>query len=131
MPTGTGSFEVRHWNEAPYEEFDEGAKLTRAEVEQSFSGDIAGDGRAEWLMSYRRDGTAHFVGLQRVTGAIGDRKGSFVLETVGEFDGAEARWAATVIGGSGTGDLADLSGSGSFRAPHGSTAEFELEYDLG
>jgi hypothetical protein len=62
---------------------------------------------------------------------IGDRKGSFVLETVGEFDGAEARWSATVIAGSGTGDLEDLSGSGTFRAPHGSTAEFDLDYDLG
>ena len=131
MPIATGSFEVKHWNEAPYDERDDGAKLTRAEVEQSFSGDIAGDGLAQWLMSYRNDGTAHFVGLQRVTGLIGDRQGSFVLETVGEFDGAEARWTATVIAGSGTEDLNDLSGSGAFRAPHGSTAEFELEYDLG
>jgi hypothetical protein len=131
MPTATGSFEVKHWSEAPYEERDDGAKLTRAEVDQSFTGDIAGDGFAQWLMSYRRNGTAHFVGLQRVTGVIGDRNGSFVLETVGEFDGGEARWTATVIAGSGTGDLEDLSGSGAFRAPHGSTAEFEFEYDLG
>ena len=56
MPTATGSFEVKHWNEVPYEEFDEGTKLTRAEVEQTFMGDIAGDGLAQWLMSYRKDG---------------------------------------------------------------------------
>jgi hypothetical protein len=131
MPTATGSFEVRQWNETPYEEFEDGAKLTRAEVEQRFSGDIAGDGAAQWLMSYRKDGTAHFVGLQRVTGVIGDRRGSFVLETVGDFDGTEARWTAIVIRGSGTGDLVDLTGSGGFGAPHGSTAEYELEYRLG
>ena len=130
MPTATGSFEVKRWNESPYEEFDAGAKLTRAEVEQSFTGDIAGEGAAQWLMSYRKDGTAQFVGLQRVSGVIGDRKGSFVLETFGEFDGTEARWTATVIDGSGTEDLEDLRGSGSFRAPHGSRAEFELEYEL-
>jgi Protein of unknown function (DUF3224) len=131
MPTATGTFEVKHWNEAPYEEREDGAKLTRAEVEQSFSGDVAGEGLAQWLMSYRKDGTARFVGLQRVTGVIGDRRGAFVLETVGDFDGAEARWTATVIPGSGSADLEDLSGSGSFRAPHGSTAEFQLEYELG
>src|SRR5262245_16764838 len=131
MPRARGSFEVKHWNEAPYEELGDGAKLTRAEVDQSFTGDVAGEGAAQWLMSYRRDGTAHFVGLQRVAGVIGDRKGSFVLETVGEFDGAEARWTATVIGGSGTGDLENLNGSGSFRAPHGSAADFDLDYDLG
>lgn len=131
MPTATGSFEVKQWNEAPFEEFEEGAKLTRAEVEQSFSGDIAADGAAQWLMSYRKDGTARFVGLQRVTGVIGDRNGSFVLETVGDFDGTEARWTAIVIRGSGTGDFVDLTGSGGFRAPHGSTAEYELEYRLG
>ncbi|HJS25563.1 MAG TPA: DUF3224 domain-containing protein [Actinomycetota bacterium] len=86
--------------------------------------------RAVAHVPYRKDGAAHFVGLQRVTGVIGDRKGSFALETVGDFDGAEAGRTATVIRGSGTGDLEDLTGSGGFRAPHGS-AEFELEYQLG
>ena len=53
-----------------------------------------------------------------------------MLETVGEFDGAEAKGTWTVIAGSGTGGLAALHGTGSFTAPHGPKATYELEYSL-
>jgi len=125
-----GSFEVTSWSEATYEELGDGAKLTQASVEQGFVGDVAGEGSVRWLMFYRTDGTAHFVGLQRVRGSIGDRAGSFVLETAGEFDGTEARGAWSVVAGSGTEGLATLGGVGEFRAPHGSRATFELDLEL-
>ena len=126
-----GSFENTSWNEDTVEEIDGGAKLTRAAVTQDFSGDITGDGAAQWLMSYRADGTAHFVGLQRVTAKIADRSGTFVLETIGEFDGKKAAWTATVIPDAGSGDLGNLSGDGRFEAPMGSTADFELNLSIG
>jgi hypothetical protein len=130
MAKAQGSFEVTSWNEDTYEELDDGGKLTRASVEQAFTGDIVGDGTVKWLMLYRPDGTAHFVGLQRVRGSVGGRSGSFVLETAGEFDGEEAKGMWTVVAGSGTAGLQGLRGTGSFRAPHGSRASFELDYDL-
>ena len=37
-------FKVTGWNEEPYEEFEGGAKLTRAKVSQSYQGDISGEG---------------------------------------------------------------------------------------
>jgi hypothetical protein len=126
-----GSFEVTSWNEDTYEELDGGVRLTRASVEQRFTGDIAGEGAVQWLMSYRSDGTAHFVGLQRITGSVGKRTGSFLVETSGEFDGTEATGAWSVVTGSGTAGLEGLRGTGNFRAPHGSNATFELEYELG
>lgn len=131
MTKATGSFEVRSWKEDAYEELEGGGRLTRAFVEQTFSGDIAADGAVQWLMSYRSDGTAHVVGMQRVRGTLGGQSGSFLLETSGEFDGTEATGAWRVIDRSGTGGLAGLRGAGSFHAPHGSTAEFELDYELG
>ena len=131
MAEAKGSFEVVSWNEATYEERGDSGKLTRAEVAQKFSGDIAGEGLAQWLMVYRPDGTAYFVGLQHVTGTVGGRGGSLVLETTGEFDGVEARWQAKVIPGTGTEDLAGLRGEGTFAAPHGSTATFTLNYEHG
>jgi len=126
-----GSFQNTSWDEATVEELDGGAKLTRASVTQDFTGDIEGDGAVEWLMAYRPDGTAHFVGLQRVRATIAARTGTFILETIGEFDGETASWTATVVPESGTRDLADLSGKGSFEAPMGSTAEFEMSLELG
>ena len=125
-----GSFENVTWDEEICAELGDGSKLTRATVTQTFDGDIEGDGSVEWLMAYRANGTAHFVGLQRVNGAIGDRTGSFVLETIGELDGKVASWTAEVVSGSGVDGLVGLSGKGTFEAPHGTTASFELHLAL-
>jgi hypothetical protein len=128
MTKAAGTFDLASWDENTYEELDAGSKLTMAAVTQKFEGDIAGEGAARWLMFYHDDGTAHFVGLQRVTGSIGKRAGSFVLETTGDFDGKTAKWDASVVRGSATGELEDLAGTGSFGAPKGPKASFELEY---
>ncbi len=125
-----GSFEVTSWDEETYRELDGGGKLTRANVTQTFDGGIAGEGSASWLMAYRGDGTAHFLGFQYVAGTIDDRAGTFVLETIGDFDGAIATWRAAVVDGSATGGLEGLSGGGTFGAPHGTTASFEIDYSL-
>jgi hypothetical protein len=128
MTKAAGTFELASWDESSYEDFEAGSKLTLAAVTQKFDGDIAGEGAARWLMFYRDDGTAHFVGLQRVSGSIGKRAGSFVLETTGDFDGKTAKWDASVVRGSATGELEGLTGRGSFGAPKGPKASFELDY---
>lgn len=124
-----GRFQVSSWNEGPYDERD-GRRLTRASVSQRFEGDIAGDGAAEWLMAYQAGGRARFVGFQVIEGEVAGRRGAFVLETAGAFDGQVARWDARVVPGSSTGDLKNLEGAGKFEAPHGSTAFYELEIKL-
>ena len=129
MATVNGSFQVTAWDENAYQE-REGRRLTRASVGQRFDGDVAGEGSAEWLMAYQPNGTARFVGLQVVDGEVSGRRGTFVLETAGEFDGAVARWDARVVAGSATGELAALSGGGRFEAPHGSEASYELDLEL-
>jgi hypothetical protein len=126
----TGEFKVESWNEETYTELENGGKLTRASVDQSFSGDIEGEGSVVWLMCYREDGTAHVVGLQSIIGRIGDRSGSFVLETTGGFDGQEARGRWTIIPGSGTGALSGVRGQGEAVAPLGSSASFTLDYEF-
>jgi Protein of unknown function (DUF3224) len=118
-------FKIESWNEQPF-----GDRLARASVEQAFSGEIEGDGSVEWLMCYREDKTADFVGLQQVTGQIGDRSGSVVLQTVGTFDGSEARGEWSVVPGSGTDELRGMRGAGVFTAPHGCAARATLEYEF-
>jgi hypothetical protein len=127
----TGAFKIEAWDEATRSENQEGGKLTHASVKQSFSGDIEGEGSVEWLMCYRPDETADFVGLQRIEGRLGDRSGSFVLlQSAGTFDGTEARGRLAVVPGSGTGDLRGLHGEGEFRAPRGAEASMTLDYDF-
>ena len=90
-------FEVQSWDESTYEELDGDAKLTRASVGQAFTGDLEGAGSVEWLMCYREDKTADFVGLQRFVGRLGGRSGSFVMHTQGSFDGTEAKGSLAVV----------------------------------
>jgi len=131
MTSATGSFTVDSWDEAGYEELEGGAKLTEANVTQTFEGSLAGQGSVRWLMSYRPDGTAQYVGLQRFEGTLDGLRGSFVAETSGNFDNERARWTLTVIPGTGTGELAGLEGSGTFEAPHGGSASFDFDYQVG
>jgi Protein of unknown function (DUF3224) len=127
-----GTFKIEGWDESAYSEEEDGRKLTQASVKQSFSGDIEGHGSVKWLMCYRPDQTAEFVGLQRIDGQVGGRSGSFVLlQTDGSFDGKVARGQLSVVPGSGTGDLDGLRGQGEFSAPHGGEASLTLECDFG
>jgi hypothetical protein len=128
--SASATFTLDGWDEAPYEELTDGRKLTRASVKQTFSGDIAGAGAVEWLMAYRPDATADFVGLQRITGTVGGKSGTFVLSTAGTFDGQEAAGTWTVLVGSGTDELAGLTGTGTFSAPSGGEPTVSLDYEL-
>jgi hypothetical protein len=130
MTNTTGSFEVTSMTEEPYEELEGGMKLTHASGEQRFSGDIEGDGAVHWLMLYRADKTAKFVGLQRVTGMIAGRRGSLVLAAEGDHEGGSSRIRWTVVSGSGTGELAGIEGTGSMTAPGGAAGTYELQYTL-
>ena len=129
MTRATGSFQVLSGGEEPYDELDGGIRLTHASGAQAFSGHIEGDGSVHWLMLYRADKTAHFVGLQRITGSIGGRTGSVVLAAEGDHDGAESRIRLIVIDGSGTGELTGITGKGRLVAP-GRTGSYELDYEL-
>jgi hypothetical protein len=114
----------------PYHELESGGKLTRATGDQAYTGDIGGTGDVQWLMSYRADGTAHFVGIWRITGSIAGRSGAFVVESTGEFDGTASAGSLSIVEGLGEGDFAGIRGSGSFRAPGGADATYELDYQI-
>jgi hypothetical protein len=126
--TARGIFEISAWDEKTVVELGPGAKLSEARVTQKFSGDLVGDGTVTWLMCYANEKYARFVGMQRFLGAIGDRTGGFVMETVGEFDGTLAKGNWSIVPGSGTGALAGIAGEGSFEAPHGPKATYSIEY---
>jgi len=123
------TFQVTKWEEKPFDEMDGGPRLTRARVTKVFQGELEGDGRAIYLMTHRPDGTATFVGIERVTGRVDGRAGSFVLDHRGTFEDGVAKAECTVVPGTGTGKLASLRGRGSFAAD-GKKAPFTLEYEL-
>lgn len=124
-------FAIKSWDEKPYSEGRDLPKLSRASVSKTFTGDIEGEGQVEYLMMYRSDGSAAFVGLERVVGRIGGKSGTFVLQRVGVFEGGEAKESYSVVPGSATGELQGLRGDGSSAVGHGMEHPFSLSYDLG
>ena len=106
-------------------------KLTRATVTKTYTGDIEGEGQVDYLMMYRSDGSATFVGLERVVGQVAGKTGSFVLQRTGIFEGGQAKESYSVIPGSGSGDLQGLRGEGTSAVGHGMEHPFTLSYEFG
>jgi hypothetical protein len=123
-------FAIKSWDEKPYSEGQDRPRLTRASVTKTYTGDIEGEGEVEYLMMYRRDGSAAFVGLELVVGRIGGKTGTFVLQRTGIFEGGQAKETYSVIHGSATGDLQGLMGDGSSAVGHGTEHPFTLSYEL-
>jgi hypothetical protein len=109
--TLTMKMRIASWDETPVEEFDDGSKLTRAQVRLSDGADGLASGSLGMLAYYRPDGTSSFVTVMRLTGILDERAGSFVLRGEGAFDGTTASGRMTIVAGSGTGGLAGISGT--------------------
>ena len=124
-------FAIKSWDEKPYSEGQDLPKLTRAAVTKTFTGDIEGEGHVEYLMMYCNDGSATFVGLERIVGHLGGNAGSFVLQRTGVFENGVATESYVVIHGSGTGELRGLRGEGETAVGHGSEHPLTLTYELG
>ena len=124
----TGRITVHAYEPAPYDEPADGPALVRIHVAESFSGDIEGDGVAEFLQVSVADDSASFVGVERVIGRVGDRSGTFVLQDAGTLSGTTVSGTWFVVPGSGTAQLEGLRGEGGFLAELGESAQITLDY---
>lgn len=128
--TASARFAIKSWDEKPYSEGPDLPKLSRASVTKTYTGDIDGDAQVEYLMMYRGDGSASFVGHERVVGRIAGKSGSFVLQRIGAFEGGLAKESYFVIAGSATGELKGLRGDGTTAVGHGMEHPFALSYEF-
>ena len=124
----TGRIDVKTYEPETYEEVDVGPDLVEIHVTETFSGDIEGEGVVRFLQAVREDGSASFVGVERVTGSVGGRKGTFLLQDEGTLEGSTVKGEWFVNPGSGTGDLSGLRGEGGFEAELGQHASITLDY---
>jgi hypothetical protein len=124
------TFQVTGWDEKTYQEIGGGAKLTNAKVTQSYSGAVVGTSTIEYLMSYTVQGTANFVGLERISATVEGKLGTFVLQHAGSFSEGKARSSWSIVPGSGTEGLASLRGEGSYVAGHGEPAQVSFTYSF-
>jgi hypothetical protein len=118
-------FEIASWDETPFEDGDDTTKLTEALVAKRYEGDIQGTSTTKWLLAYAPDKSALFVGVEHITGTIGGKKGGVVLLHDGEYRDGVA--AAELRVASGTQGLADVAGTGKFRADPAGTMTLDLD----
>ena len=124
----SGKINVKTYEPTTYDEPPEGPALVRIHVVEDFSGDIEGEGVAEFLQTSRSEDEASFVGVERVNGRIGGKAGTFVLQDEGTLKGATVSGTWFVVPGSGTDELRGLRGEGGFKAKLGEGADITLEY---
>lgn len=127
---GNATFLISSWNETPFSEIEGAGKLSRASVSKSYTGDIAGEGVLEYLMTYTPNGSAEFFGLERVRGKIGNRSGSFVIEHKGKFENGEMTQTSQILADSGTDELEGIRGSCTLTAGHQQAYPFEFRYEF-
>ena len=118
-------FEIASWDETPFEGGDDATKLTEALVSRRYDGDIEGTSTTKWLMAYSPDKSARFVGIEHIAGTIGGKKGSIVLIHDGEYRDGVA--SAELHVASGTDGLADVTGTGKFRAEPAGSMTLDLD----
>ena len=123
-----GTFEVKSWKEQPYSEVEGQPKLARAEVIYAYHGDLEGEGSIEYLMCYSLNNIAYFSGYEQVTGRLGGRSGSFVLQHNGMYESGAVKDVLTIVPGSATGELSGLLGTGSCGGD--GQALFTLDYEI-
>ena len=126
----SATFRIAGWDEESYDEPGDGPKLTRAHVQRTFHGDLSGTGNLMYVMAHLDSENATFSGFEKVVGSLGGRTGTFVLRHTGTYDGAAATAQYEVVPGSGTGDLAGLTGSGGFSVGHAEEHHMTLDYEL-
>jgi hypothetical protein len=119
------TFEITTWDPTPYDEPAEGPPLARTTLKKIFHGDIEAESTVV-MLTCGREG---YVATERVTGRLGNRSGTFVLQH-GAVQGGDRPWSfGYVVPGSGTGDLKGLRGESAIL--HGeSGATFTLDYDF-
>lgn len=123
------AYEIKNWDEKTYDEGAEGKHLTQCSVTQVYHGDIEGESLSTFLMAPAGEGSASYVGLERITGALGGKSGSFIIQFQGNFAGGLPRFSGFIVPDSGTGELHGLKGQASMEAKDGKPT-VTLEYDF-
>jgi hypothetical protein len=74
-------------------------------------------------------GSAGYVAIETVTGALNGKKGSFMLQHSGTMNNGQQSLSINVIPGTGTGELTGISGSMRIIIDKGKHS-YELDYSL-
>ncbi|MEP7384429.1 MAG: DUF3224 domain-containing protein [Gemmatimonadota bacterium] len=127
MSRATGTFEVK-MTPQPSDDYADGKSLARLALDKTFQGDLAATSKGQMLSAMgHAKGSAGYVAIEQVTGALAGREGSFVLQHSGSMDRGAPSLALAVVPDSGTEGLAGLSGTMAIMIADG-THSYQFDY---
>jgi len=108
----------------------DGVGLGRMSLDKRFEGDLVGTSKGEMLTALTPvKGSAGYVAIERVTGTLRGRSGSFVFQHSGSMDRGAQQLSIKVVPDSGTGELAGISGTFKLNIVDGKHY-YEFEYSF-
>jgi Protein of unknown function (DUF3224) len=125
-----GPFDVKIKPLDPYNK-DDGAALSRMSIDKQFHGDLDATSKGEMLATMdKTTQSGGYVAIERVTGALGEKKGSFVLQHSSTMTRGQPQQNVSVAPGSGTDELVGLSGSMIINIAADGAHSYEFEYSF-
>jgi Protein of unknown function (DUF3224) len=130
MHQATGSFDVKLAPQKPDNPQAEAAELGRMSIDKQFHGPLEGVSQGEMLSVLdRASGSGGYVAMERVTGKLDGRSGSFVLQHNATMNRGVPGLNIIVVPDSGTGELAGISGTMKIRIENGKHF-YDFEYTI-
>ncbi len=128
MTRATGTFDVKLSPQAVDEKAD--ASLGRMSIDKQFHGDLEGSSTGEMLSaSTSVKGSGAYVAIERVSGTLHGRGGSFTLQHSGTMTRGAPQLTITVVPDSGTDQLKGLAGKMMIIITDGKHS-YDFEYTL-
>jgi hypothetical protein len=129
MQKAMGTFDVKIGT-LPSHNTSEDAKLARMSIDKQFRGDLVGTSQGEMLSAGTgTKGSAGYVAIERVTGKLNDRSGSFTLQHNATMTRGAPYLNIVVVPDSGTGELVGLSGTMHIIIDEGKHS-YDFQYSL-
>jgi hypothetical protein len=124
-----GDFDVKVQPQA-VSELTEAAGVGRLSLDKHFHGPLEGPSRGEMLaLMTEVQGSGVYVAIERFTGTLEGRAGSFALHHTGIMEKGTPTLSVNVVPDSGTGELAGISGRMRIVI-EGGKHSYEFEYNL-
>ena len=125
-----GTFEVKLTPRKPDNKEAESANLARMSIDKQFSGDLEATSKGEMLSAMTEvKGSAGYVALERVSGTLQGRSGTFVLQHNATMTRGTPELSIKVVPDSGTGQLVGLTGKMTIKIEAGKHF-YEFDYAL-
>jgi hypothetical protein len=125
----TGPFEVKIVPQTPDGKFED-ASLGRMTIDKQFHGDLEGTSKGQMLTGMTATkGSAGYVAIERVTGTLNGRTGTFILQHSATMNRGTPELSVTVVPDSGTGQLEGIAGKMNIIIADGKHS-YDFEYTL-